>query len=45
MTNFPDSHRDLLDGQVATFATIGANELPQLTGVWFLHETASSSCR
>jgi PPOX class probable F420-dependent enzyme len=38
MTNFPDSHRDLLDGQVATFATIGGNGLPQLTEVWFLHD-------
>jgi PPOX class probable F420-dependent enzyme len=38
MTNFPDSHRDLLDGQVATLATIGGNGLPQLTEVWFLYE-------
>lgn len=38
MTDFPDSHRDLLDGQVATLATIGGNGLPQLTEVWFLHE-------
>jgi PPOX class probable F420-dependent enzyme len=38
MTNFPDSHRDLLDAQVATFATIGGNGLPQLTEVWFLHD-------
>ena len=38
MTNFPDSHRDLLDAQVATLATIGGNGLPQLTEVWFLHD-------
>jgi PPOX class probable F420-dependent enzyme len=38
MTKFPDSHRDLLDAQVATFATIGGNGLPQLTEVWFLHD-------
>jgi PPOX class probable F420-dependent enzyme len=38
MTNFPDSHRDLLDAQVATFATIGDNGFPQLTEVWFLHD-------
>jgi PPOX class probable F420-dependent enzyme len=38
MTNFPDSHHDLLDAQVATFATIGGNGLPQLTEVWFLHD-------
>lgn len=38
MTNFPDSHRDLLDAQVATFATIDGNGLPQLTELWFLHD-------
>ena len=38
MTNFHDSHRDLLDAQVATFATIGGDGLPQLTEVWFLHD-------
>jgi PPOX class probable F420-dependent enzyme len=38
MTAFPDSHRDLLDAQVATLATIDGNGLPQLTAVWFLHE-------
>src|SRR5947209_13711713 len=38
MTDFPDSHRDLLDGQFASLATIGGDGLPQLTEVWFLHE-------
>jgi PPOX class probable F420-dependent enzyme len=38
MTSFPESHRDLLDAQVATFATIGADGLPQLTELWFLHD-------
>ena len=38
MTEFPDSHRDLLDAQVATLATIGANGFPQLTEVWFLYD-------
>ncbi|MGZ4176681.1 MAG: PPOX class F420-dependent oxidoreductase [Solirubrobacteraceae bacterium] len=38
MTTFPDSHRDLLDAQVATLATIGADGLPQLTEIWFLHD-------
>jgi hypothetical protein len=33
MTSFPDAHRDLLDGPVATFATIGGNGLPHLTMV------------
>ena len=38
MTNFPESHRDLLDGQVATLATIGRTGFPQMTEVWFLFE-------
>ncbi|HEV7177177.1 MAG TPA: PPOX class F420-dependent oxidoreductase [Solirubrobacteraceae bacterium] len=38
MTDFPDSHRDLLDAQVATLATIGGNGFPQLTEVWFLYD-------
>jgi PPOX class probable F420-dependent enzyme len=36
MTTFPDSHRDLLDTQVATLAAIDAKGFPQLTEVWFL---------
>jgi PPOX class probable F420-dependent enzyme len=38
MTDFPDSHRDLLDSQFATLATLGANGAPQLTEVWFLYD-------
>jgi len=38
MTTFPESHRDLLDAQVATLATIAPSGLPQLTEVWFLHD-------
>jgi PPOX class probable F420-dependent enzyme len=38
MTDFPASHRDLLDALVASLATIGANGFPQLTEVWFLHD-------
>lgn len=38
MTSFPDSHKDLLDAQVATLATIGGNGLPQQTEIWFVHE-------
>src|SRR4030095_16406923 len=38
MPIFPDSHRDLLDAQVATLATIGRDGRPQLTEVWFLAE-------
>ena len=38
MTTIPDSHRYLLDAQVATLATIGADNRPQLSEVWFLAE-------
>ena len=38
MTDFPESHRDLLDVQVASLATIGANGFPQITEIWFLHD-------
>jgi len=38
MTDFPASHRDLLDAQVATLATIGDDGLPQLTEIWFIHD-------
>ena len=38
MTTFPQSHRDLLDAQFATLATIGGDGLPQLTEVWFVHD-------
>jgi PPOX class probable F420-dependent enzyme len=34
---FPESHRDLLDAQFATLATVDASGMPQLTEVWFLH--------
>ncbi|MBS1844145.1 MAG: PPOX class F420-dependent oxidoreductase [Actinobacteria bacterium] len=37
-TTFPDSHRDLLDAQFATLATLGKDGGPQLTEVWFLFE-------
>lgn len=36
MTTIPDSHRDLLDGQVGTLATVGEDNRPQLSEVWFL---------
>ena len=38
MTSFPDSHRDLLDAQVASLATIGGDGFPQMTEIWFLHD-------
>jgi PPOX class probable F420-dependent enzyme len=38
MTTIPDSHRDLLDAQVATLATVGSDGRPQLSELWFLAE-------
>jgi PPOX class probable F420-dependent enzyme len=38
METIPESHRDLLDAQVATLATVGANGRPQQSLVWFLAE-------
>jgi PPOX class probable F420-dependent enzyme len=38
MPAIPESHRDLLDGQVATLATVGPDGRPQLSEVWFLRE-------
>jgi PPOX class probable F420-dependent enzyme len=37
MTDFPASHRDLLDSTVASLATIRPDGFPQLTEVWFLY--------
>jgi PPOX class probable F420-dependent enzyme len=34
----PDSHRSLLDAPVAVLSTNGANGLPQVTAVGFLHD-------
>ncbi len=36
MATAPASHRDLLDGQLATLATVGPDGRPQLSTVWFL---------
>ncbi len=38
MPEIPSSHRDLLDSEVATLATIGPDGRPQLSEVWFLAE-------
>jgi PPOX class probable F420-dependent enzyme len=38
MPEIPASHRDLLDGQVATLATIGPDGRPQVSEVWFIRE-------
>ena len=38
MSSIPESHRDLLEAQVATLATVGPDGRPQLSEVWFLAE-------
>jgi PPOX class probable F420-dependent enzyme len=38
MPEIPASHRDLLDGQFATLATVGPDGRPQVSEVWFLTE-------
>jgi PPOX class probable F420-dependent enzyme len=38
MTDFPQTHRDLLDTQFASLATIGPKGFPQVTELWFLHD-------
>jgi PPOX class probable F420-dependent enzyme len=38
MPQLPASHRDLLDGDFATLATVGSDGRPQVSEVWFLAE-------
>jgi PPOX class probable F420-dependent enzyme len=38
MPEIPASHRDLLDGEFVTLATIGPDGRPQVSEVWFLAE-------
>ncbi len=38
MAAFPDSHRDLLESQVAILTTLGPDGFPQATALWFLFE-------
>jgi PPOX class probable F420-dependent enzyme len=37
--SIPDSHRDLLEGDFATLATVGEDGYPQVSEVWFLAES------
>jgi PPOX class probable F420-dependent enzyme len=36
MFEIPESHRDLLDADVAVLATVGRDGRPQLSAIWFL---------
>jgi PPOX class probable F420-dependent enzyme len=38
VTEFPESHSDLLEAKFATLATIARDGSPQLTEIWFLYE-------
>ena len=38
MKEIPDSHTDLLEQQVGSFATIGDDGFPQVTVIWFLYD-------
>lgn len=43
MTDFPESHRDLLDAQVGILSTVGSSGIPQTTAIWFLHDEGELS--
>ncbi|MBV9951787.1 MAG: TIGR03618 family F420-dependent PPOX class oxidoreductase, partial [Acidimicrobiia bacterium] len=43
MSQVPDSHRYLLETDVAVLATIGADGRPQLSAVWFVAEDGTVS--
>jgi PPOX class probable F420-dependent enzyme len=38
LSAIPDTHRDLLDAQVAVLGTVGASGRPQMSVIWFLAE-------
>ena len=38
MTEFPASHKDLLDAQVGILSTVGDTGIPQTTAIWFLYD-------
>ncbi len=38
MVTFPETHRDLLQSDIAMLATIGRDGFPQVTALWFLFD-------
>lgn len=38
MTSIPETHKDLLKANVAVLTTIGQDEYPQVTALWFLFD-------
>ena len=38
MSDFPESHRDLLGAPVGVLSTVGDTGIPHTTTVWFLHD-------
>ena len=38
MATFPESHRDLLQTDVASLATVGPDSFPQVSALWFLFD-------
>ncbi len=41
MNTIPETHRDLLNTNIAMLATIGASGYPQVTAIWFLYDENS----
>ena len=39
MPTFPESHRDLLDANVASLATLGHDGFPHVSELWFLYDS------
>lgn len=38
MSEFPESHHDLLETSTAILSTVGKSGIPQTTAIWFLYE-------
>jgi PPOX class probable F420-dependent enzyme len=38
VSDFPESHRDLLDAPVGILSTVGDTGIPHTTAIWFLHD-------